>query len=163
MDLITSHSSPPWHETTSWLTMSPWATHTSRKDTLRIMKAPVETLRIGKQGRDQLIKIRRNTGIENWNIICRWAFCVSLKEPTPPPIPRERLDGGVEMTWKVFAGEESDLYASLLILRAQKDGMSCTPDGLAKCLRAHVNRGLSYLSSGTETRCVTDFIERWAY
>jgi DNA sulfur modification protein DndE len=38
------------------------------------MKPPVETVRISKQGRDQLIKIRRQTGIENWNIICRWAL-----------------------------------------------------------------------------------------
>jgi DNA sulfur modification protein DndE len=126
------------------------------------MKPPVETVRIGKQGRDQLIKIKRHTGIENWNIICRWAMCVSLKEPTPPPVPRERLEGGVEMTWKVFAGEESDMYTALLLTRARKDGFSHLNDGFGKCLRAHVNRGLSYLSSGTETKSIYDFVKRWA-
>jgi DNA sulfur modification protein DndE len=126
------------------------------------MKPPVESVRIGKQGRDQLIKIRRQTGIENWNIICRWAVCVSLRESTPPPVPRERLEGGVEMTWKVFAGEESDLYAALIITRASKDGFTDLNDALGKCLRAHVNRGLSYLSSGTETRSISDFLRRWS-
>jgi DNA sulfur modification protein DndE len=126
------------------------------------MKPPVDTVRIGKQGRDQLIKIKRQTGIENWNIICRWAVCVSLKEPTPPPIPRERLEGGVEMTWKVFAGDDSDLYSALILTRARKDGFFEMNDGLGKCVRSHVNRGLAYLSSGTDTKTISDFVSRWA-
>lgn len=31
------------------------------------MKPPVDTIRLGKQSRDQLVKIKRSTGIENWN------------------------------------------------------------------------------------------------
>ena len=125
------------------------------------MNPPVETVRISKQGRDQLIKVRRQTGIENWNILCRWALCVSLREPTPPAQPREKLDGGVEMTWKVFAGEEGETLAALIHLRTEKDGLGKSADGPGKCLRAHVNRGLSYLASGKETRSIGDFIERW--
>jgi DNA sulfur modification protein DndE len=126
------------------------------------MKPPVETIRISKQGRDHLIKIRRQTGIENWNIICRWALCVSLREPTPPAIPREKLDGGVEMTWKVFAGEEADLYSALVALRVGKDGFSSLTDGAGKCVRAHINRGLSFLASGKETKSIGDFVKRWS-
>lgn len=126
------------------------------------MKPPIETVRISKQGRDHLIKIRRQTGIENWNIICRWALCVSLREPTPPAIPREKLDGGVEMTWKVFAGEESDLFGALVALRVSKDGFSTLSDGVGKCVRAHINRGLSFLSSGKETKSIGDFVQRWS-
>ncbi len=108
-----------------------------------------------------MIKIRRQTGIENWNIICRWALCVSLREPTPPAAPKEKLDGGVEMTWKVFAGEESDTFAALVYMRAQKDDSSSINEGVALCLRAHLNRGLAYLASGKETKSITDFVERW--
>ncbi|MFT4177403.1 MAG: DNA sulfur modification protein DndE [Luteolibacter sp.] len=125
------------------------------------MNPPVETVRISKQGRDQLIKVRRQTGVENWNILCRWALCVSLREPTPPAQPKEKLDGGIEMTWKVFAGEESETLTALIHLRTEKDGLGKTTDGPGKCLRAHVNRGLSYLASGKETRSIGDFIERW--
>lgn len=127
------------------------------------MKPPVETVRISKQGRDQLIKIRRQTGIENWNIICRWALCVSLREPTPPATPKEKLDGGVEMTWKVFAGDESDTFAALIAMRAHKDEFNINTDGLNMCLRAHLNRGLAYLASGKETKSISDFVERWAH
>ncbi len=125
------------------------------------MNPPVETIRISKQGRDQLIKIRRQTGVENWNILCRWAFCVSLREPTQPAQPREKLDGGIEMTWKVFAGEDAETLGALVQMRTSKDGLRDQAEGPSKCLRAHINRGLSYLASGKETKSITDFIERW--
>lgn len=125
------------------------------------MKPPVETVRISKQGRDQLIKVRRQTGIEHWNILCRWALVMSLREKTAPAIPRQKLDGGVEMTWKVFAGEESELLASLIRFRSQKDDFGIEPDSQSQCFRAHLHRGLSYLASGKETKTIADFISRW--
>src|SRR6266568_4616036 len=69
------------------------------------MKPPIETLRISRQGRDQLIKLKRLTGIEHYNILCRWAFCASLREETPPHEVPHGGEGGVDMHWKVFAGE----------------------------------------------------------
>jgi DNA sulfur modification protein DndE len=125
------------------------------------MKPPVDTIRISKQGRDQLIKVRRQTGIEHWNTLCRWGLILSLREPTPPPIPRQKLDGGVEMTWKVFAGDEADLLNSLIRLRAEKDDIGRDGDAPARCLRAHLHRGLAYLASGRETKNIADFLERW--
>ena len=125
------------------------------------MKPPVETVRISKQGRDQLMKVRRHTGIENWNILCRWALSLSLREGTPPPLVRQKLDGGVEMTWKVFAGEESEVFSALVAIRANQDGLSSDEDGMSNCLKAHIHRGLSYLASGQETRSITDFAARW--
>lgn len=126
------------------------------------MKPPVETVRISKQGRDQLMKVRRQTGIENWNILCRWALCLSLREKTTPPKPRQKLEGGVEMTWKVFAGDEADSLAALISYRASLDGLDINKhDDASVCLRAHLHRGLSYLASGQETKSITDFLDRW--
>jgi DNA sulfur modification protein DndE len=84
-----------------------------------------------------------------------------MREPTPPADPKEKLDGGVEMTWKVFAGDEAEFFAALVNLRVQTDGYTENHEGAAKCLRAHINRGLSYLSSGKETRSISDFVSRW--
>ena len=125
------------------------------------MKPPVITVRISKQGRDQLMKVRRQTGIENWNILCRWALCLSLREETPPPIVKQKLDGGVEMTWKVFSGEESDSLSALIGVRTKEDGFDPDSEGHSNCLKAHLHRGLSYMASGQETRSITDFVERW--
>jgi DNA sulfur modification protein DndE len=125
------------------------------------MRPPVETIRISQQGREQLIKLRRQTGIEHWNVLCRWAFCVSLREKTPPLQTSERLEGGVEMTWKVFSGEHGDIYSALCWQRARKDGYPEGLDGAASCLRAHLHRGLSFLASGKETKTLSDLATRW--
>lgn len=125
------------------------------------MKPPIETVRISKQGKDQLLKIRRQTGIEHWNVLCRWAFCASLREAKAPTTYVEKLDGGVELTWKVFAGEQSEIYAGAIYLRAKQDGFAETSEGFAACFRAHLHRGLGYLASGSSTRSISDFANRW--
>jgi DNA sulfur modification protein DndE len=126
------------------------------------MKPPCDTLRLGKQSRDNLIKIKRITGIEHWNIICRWALLVSLREPTRPVAPPETAEGGVEIAWKVFAGDLGDVLVSLVRMRLRKDGEFPDTDSQV-AVRAHVTRGLGYLASGTETKSIADFVRRWAF
>ena len=65
------------------------------------------------------------------------------------------------MTWKVFAGDESDTYAALIHLRTIADALSEDDEGPAKCLRAHIHRGLAYLASGKKTQSISDFLKRW--
>jgi DNA sulfur modification protein DndE len=125
------------------------------------MKAPVESVRVSPQGRDQLIKLKRQTGIENWNVLCRWAVCCSLREKVVPPRPAASMDGGVEMSWKVFAGENADSLAAAIFQRTAADGLTDTPDGAALCLRAHLHRGLGYLASEKEINGISGFLSRW--
>ena len=125
------------------------------------MKIPLETIRIGKQGKNQLLKLRRSTGIENWNVICRWAFCCSMKEKTVPPSFQYKLDDGVEMTWKVFAGEQSEIFAAFCWIRAKKDGYPLNAEGVANCFRAHLHRGLTFLSSGSKKKNISDLMIKW--
>jgi DNA sulfur modification protein DndE len=124
------------------------------------MKPPCETLRLGKQSRDNLIKIKRITGIEHWNIICRWALLVSLREPTRPITAPELTEGGVEIAWKVFAGDLSDSLCALFHMRISADDASAATD-CASLIRSHVTRGLGYLASGTDTKSIADFTRRW--
>lgn len=126
------------------------------------MKPPCDTLRLGKQSRDHLIKIKRITGIEHWNIVCRWALLVSLREPTQPVVPPDNSEGGVEIHWRVFAGDLSDSLIALVRMRLNKDGEANDMAGAA-ILRAHVTRGLGYLASGTDTKNIADFITRWLW
>lgn len=126
-----------------------------------MIKPPLETIRISQQGKDQLLKLRRNTGIEHWNVLCRWAFCVSLQDQKPPTAFSDKLDGGVEMTWKVFAGEYTELYAGLIRQRARNDGWSGADEDLGQCFRAHLHRGLNFLSSGGSVRSVSDLCAKW--
>ncbi len=125
------------------------------------MTPPCETIRLGKQARDQLIKIKRNTGIENWNVICRWALCVSLREPTPPPVVKASSDDGVEMTWKVFGGESANYFSALLLnSRRHEDKGAASLDDSA-LIHAHIRRGLGFLASGADTRSIELLVSRW--
>ena len=114
------------------------------------MTAPIEHIRLSQQAREQLILLKRRTGIQNWNVLCRWAFCVSLADAEPPANARIPADSSVEMTWKVFAGPNHELYLALLRHRCLVDGTGVDEDVLAQQFRLHLHRGIGLLA-GTPT------------
>jgi DNA sulfur modification protein DndE len=113
----------------------------------------IEHIRLTQTGRDQLITLKRRTGIAHWNVLCRWALCRSLAEEASPPTTRLVLDSSVEMTWRVFAGEFGDALWALLRYRCHRDGFSLDEDTLAQQFRLHLHRGIGYLVGDTR---VTD-------
>jgi len=114
------------------------------------MKPPVENVRVSRRGRDQLMKIRRGTGIENWNTICRWALCASLREPSIPPIVDKEGDNPVELSWKTFAGEHSDALIAALALRFSLDSKKNDKIEESEYFRRHLYRGLNFLDARLE-------------
>lgn len=117
----------------------------------------LETVRISLQGREQLSRLKRYTGVENWNVLCRWAFCLSVAEETKPPLTIVKGDG-VEMTWRTFGGVHSELYLALLKHRCLQDGMQLDDKTLGEQFRLHLHRGLAYLSSNKKLRSIADLI-----
>ncbi len=106
----------------------------------------IDNLRLGQQSRDQLIRLKRLTGIDNWNVLCRWAMCLSLADRNPPP----RSKGGgeaVEISWKTLVGDQSDIYLALLIQRAQGEARPVTREGLTELVRLHVTRGIGLMTA----------------
>ncbi|QDZ39570.1 DNA sulfur modification protein DndE [Euhalothece natronophila Z-M001] len=123
------------------------------------MEPPVERIRLSKMGRDQLIKLKRYTKIEQWNILCRWGFCRSLAEPTKPspvPIP---ADSNLELTWRVFGGEMSDLLVIALKQRCYQDGLGTDSETLAQQFRLHLHRGISYLAGDINIKSIEDLVK----
>ena len=119
----------------------------------------MERIRLSKSGRDQLIKLKRYTKIEQWNILCRWGFCRSLAEPTKPspvPIP---ADSNLELTWQVFGGEMSDLLVISLKQRCYQDGLGTDPETLAQQFRLHLHRGISYLAGDINLKSIEDLVK----
>ena len=108
------------------------------------MNINIETVKTTQNAKNILSKIKSKTGIQNWNIICRWAFCLSLKQDTPPRVIDEKLDG-VEMTYETFAGKHSNIYLTLLMNSLKKHKLEIHQLNLNKYLRAHINRGISIL------------------
>jgi DNA sulfur modification protein DndE len=123
------------------------------------MESPIERIKLSQTAKDQLIKLRRNTKIDQWNILCRWAFCRSLAEPTPPspvPIPQ---DSNVEMTWRVFGGEMCDILLLALKQRCHNDGYPIDKDSLATQFRLHLHRGIGYLAGDPNIKKIEDLIQ----
>lgn len=62
----------------------------------------IETIRVVETDRDLLARLKRSTGIKNWNILCRWAFVLSLADDNQTSVDPIGNWSNVEMTWKVF-------------------------------------------------------------
>ena len=119
----------------------------------------IKQIRLSNQAKDQLIRLKSRTGIQQWNILCRWAFCLSLQEPTPPTPIDIPADSNVEMTWHVFGGEHHELYMGLLKERCNQDGLKLDPTILNHQFRLHLHRGISYLATPNRIRDIRDLIE----
>ena len=114
----------------------------------------LDSVRISQSGRDQLIRLKRHTGIQNWNVLCRWAFCLSLGDPTPPSRSPIVTDSNIEMSWRTFGGNHEEIYKALIQLRALKDGF----ESYDAAVTAHIHRGLSMLLA-KEIKSIEDLFE----
>ena len=118
----------------------------------------IKQIRVSNQARDQLIRLKSRTGIPQWNILCRWAFCLSLSEPTPPTPVDIPADSNVEMSWPVFGGEHHEIYLALIKERCERDGLGTTDDIVARQFRLHLHRGISYLATPNKIRSIGDLV-----
>ncbi len=110
----------------------------------------LERVRINSQGKNQLVQIKRKTGIEQYNTICRYALLLSFAEKSVPPVEDTTSSAGIEIDWKVFCGNETALYEDLLIQRCMAEGRDLTDKSLKECLTLHLHRGLAYLNASPE-------------
>jgi DNA sulfur modification protein DndE len=123
------------------------------------MEPPVDRVRISQAAKDQLIKLKRVTKIDQWNILCRWALCRSLADPTPPSPVAIPADSNVEMTWQVFGGTITDLLIIALRQRCHNDGLDLNSEILATQFRLHLHRGIGYLAADLNIKAIESFIK----
>ena len=110
------------------------------------MRPPVDRVRVSKQSRDTLVTLKRRTGIEHWNVLCRWGFVTSLANPDKPAAAAYPPDSNLEMSWDVFAGEMSDAMLAVFALRAVRDGVKPPKTEMAAYFRSHLERGIAQLN-----------------
>ena len=122
------------------------------------MDNPIERVRISQTAEDQLIKLKRSTKIKQWNTLCRWAFCRSLAESSPPsPVPI-KTDSNVEIAWNVFGGEIADILFIALKQRCHEDGLAIDADTLKQQFTLHLHRGIGYLAGNSQIEEIEDLI-----
>ena len=118
----------------------------------------LKQIRLSAQAKDQLIRLKTRTGITQWNIVCRWAFCLSLRQPAPPTPIEIPPDSNVEMSWHVFGGDGQELYLALLKERCEQDGLGTSEEVLGRQFRLHLHRGISYLATPHTIRSIADLV-----
>ena len=108
------------------------------------MDIKIETLRTTSNIKNILVRLKSITGVQYWNVVCRWGLCTSLKQSTLPRLVEEKLDG-VEIDYDIFVGKNKIIYTQLLLNNLKKHNVELTKDNTYKYLYAHVNRGVSIL------------------
>ena len=108
------------------------------------MNINIDQLRTSASLKNLLTRIKGITSIQNWNVLCRWGFCLSIKQSTVPRMVDEKLDG-VEIDYDVLVGKNKIIYTQLLINNLRKNNIEINKENLTKYLYAHVNRGISII------------------
>jgi DNA sulfur modification protein DndE len=119
----------------------------------------IKQIRLSTQAREQLIRLKTRTKIPHWNVLCRWAFCLSLRQPSPPALVEIPADSNVEMTWQVFGGDAHEIYLALLKERCERDGLGTSDETLARQFRLHLHCGIGYLATPGMIRSISDLIQ----
>lgn len=118
----------------------------------------VKQIRLSNSSKDKLSRLKGKTGIKNWNVLCRWAFCFSLHENTVPTDVPIIADSNVEMSWYTFAGEYSEIYEALMIEWCAEKGIELSDENLAKYFKLHLERGISYLNGTNFIKSLDDLL-----
>ena len=120
----------------------------------------LETIKLSQREKEHLVQLKRRTKIANWNVLCRWAFAVSIAEASVPPDAKIASDSSIEMTWRVFGGEYAEVYAALMRHRCARDGLGTDAATLAKYFRLHLHRGIGYLFADRSLQGIRNLIEK---
>ncbi len=123
------------------------------------MESAIERFRLSEAAKEQLTRLKRATKIEQWNILCRWAFCLSLSLPDAPQSIHITGDSNVEMTWKVFGGDIGDILLIALKQRCYNDGLDTDKQTLSQQFRLHLHRGIDYLANEVRINNIEDLVE----
>ena len=120
----------------------------------------VKQIKLSKEDKDRLIRLKTKTGIQNWNVLCRWALCFSLNEPTIPAPEGLASDSNLEMAWHVFGGEYHEIFEILIKQRCINDGLGVEKETLQQQFKLHLHRGITYLASTNYVRSIDELFLR---
>lgn len=120
----------------------------------------IKQIKLSNAAKDKLSRLKGKTGIQNWNVLCRWAFCFSLKEGTIPTDIEINSDSNVEMSWLTFAGEYHELYEALIKEWCIENDLGTDNDTIAKYFKLHLERGIGYLSGTNFVKDIKDLLDK---
>ena len=119
----------------------------------------LEHIRLSQTARDQLITLKRRTGIAHWNVLCRWAFCRSLAEPAPPPSIKDSMEKQMRADRDKRAAiltAEGDRQSAILTAEGNKQSAILNAEGEreSSILRAQADREAAILRAQGEGQAI---------
>ena len=106
----------------------------------------IKQIKLSGDEKEKLSRLKGKTGIQNWNILCRWALCYSLSENTIPTDVPIVQNSNVEMSWQTFAGEYDELYYALVKVWCKKMGLPTNSETVDKYFKLNLDRGIKHLT-----------------
>lgn len=99
-------------------------------------------LRLSRQEVEILNGLRKTLKIQERNVLCRMAFCLSCQDPSEPPKANMTKAEGVDpISWGTFAGENGEIFAALVVAHRMKSN-SGQKIGIPDYFRRLVFRGI---------------------
>lgn len=108
----------------------------------------IDRIKLSASAKQQLITLKRRTGIEHYNVICRHALCASIAQESDMPEEVLNFQGGLEIDWITLAGEPGDVYLDLV---GTRHGVESSSPDAKRLVTLHIHRGLSYLVSSPDS------------
>ncbi|MFC5496294.1 DNA sulfur modification protein DndE [Caenimonas terrae] len=107
----------------------------------------IDRVRLSGAAKQQLSTLKRRTGIEHYNVLCRHAICASLAQSLDIPDEALSFVGGLEIDWDTLAGDAGPVYVDLI---CTKHSIPSTSPELRKLVSLHVHRGLSFMLANSD-------------
>ena len=121
--------------------------------------AGLGNIRLSSEAKGRLVNLKRKTSLSQWNILCRWAFCLSLAEKSIPPRLDIVTDSNVEMSWRTFTGTgNEEFFLAILKARCIRDNLPTDETALAQQFKLHLHRGIGYLATSGKIKCLPDLL-----
>jgi len=121
----------------------------------------IESIRLTESEKEMLTRIKRKTGIDSWNVLCRWAYMIGLShQGTAGNAAHEKRDA-VEIKWETFSGKNSYLYIAITQLRYTVELSKEREITLFDFVHRKLSTGIRILSkSASENNllCFSDFL-----
>jgi DNA sulfur modification protein DndE len=108
-------------------------------------------IRVSEEADQRLRYLKAKTGLTP-NLLCRFGFCLSLREPGIPNIDDYQENSSREFNRYTLTGQWDSLFIALLKERCYKDGIP--ENELENQFKAHINRGI--LLFGQRVKSIED-------
>ena len=121
------------------------------------MKPPVESIRLTNSEKELLVRAKRKTSIDSWNVLCRWALLLGLSDNSIRIQRNPEKRDSVEIKWDTFAGKWSDAFSAAIYLQHQRQLADSPNTTVFEFFHAKLEGGIRQLTKLTNDKGLNAF------